>query len=42
MIDGLIAGKVYGKPATRSGASGKTFVTAFTNAITTLIQNSKH
>ena len=28
MIDGLIAGKVYGKPATRSGASGKTFVTA--------------
>ncbi|MFM2422464.1 MAG: hypothetical protein RL291_994 [Pseudomonadota bacterium] len=28
MIDGLIAGKLYGKPAMRSGASGKTFVTA--------------
>jgi len=23
MIDGLVAGKLYGKPATRSGASGK-------------------
>lgn len=28
MIDGLIGGKVYGKPAERTGQSGKQFVTA--------------
>ena len=28
MIDGLICGKVYGKPAERVGQSGKSFVTA--------------
>ncbi|HEX7913899.1 MAG TPA: single-stranded DNA-binding protein [Paraburkholderia sp.] len=28
MIDGLVAGKVYGKPTERVGASGKSFVTA--------------
>ncbi|CAG4911615.1 single-stranded DNA-binding protein [Paraburkholderia saeva] len=28
MIDGLIGGKVYGKPAERTGQSGKVFVTA--------------
>lgn len=27
MIDGLIAGKLYGKPARRTGKSGKAFVT---------------
>jgi len=28
MIDGLIGGKVYGKPVKRTGPSGKPFVTA--------------
>ncbi|HDR9512058.1 hypothetical protein C5615_37575 [Burkholderia cepacia] len=28
MIDGLIAGKLYGKPVERMGASGRPFVTA--------------
>ena len=28
MIDGLIAGKLYGTPSIKTGASGKTFVTA--------------
>jgi hypothetical protein len=28
MIDGLIGGKLYGKPAQRVGQSGKAFVTA--------------
>jgi single-stranded DNA-binding protein len=28
MIDGLIGGKLYGKPAQRMGQSGKAFVTA--------------
>lgn len=28
MIDGLIGGKVYGKPAERAGQSGKRFATA--------------
>lgn len=28
MIDGLIGGKLHGKPAQRTGASGKPFVTA--------------
>ncbi|CAG9168125.1 single-stranded DNA-binding protein [Cupriavidus pinatubonensis] len=28
MIDGLIAGKLHGEPAQRTGASGKPFVTA--------------
>lgn len=28
MIDGLIGGKVYGKPGERTGQSGKRFVTA--------------
>ncbi|SDH82505.1 single-stranded DNA-binding protein [Paraburkholderia phenazinium] len=28
MIDGLIGGKVYGKPVARTGQSGKAFVTA--------------
>ncbi|MFM0501870.1 single-stranded DNA-binding protein [Paraburkholderia caffeinilytica] len=28
MIDGLIGGKVFGKPAARTGQSGKAFVTA--------------
>jgi hypothetical protein len=28
MIDGLIGGKLYGKPAQRVGQNGKLFVTA--------------
>ncbi|WP_083265899.1 single-stranded DNA-binding protein [Burkholderia lata] len=28
MIDGLVSGKLYGKPAERTGASGRSFVTA--------------
>ncbi|MBN3850146.1 single-stranded DNA-binding protein [Paraburkholderia sp. Ac-20342] len=28
MIDGLVGGKVYGKPAERAGQNGKSFVTA--------------
>lgn len=28
MLDGLIGGKVYGKPAARTGQNGKRFVTA--------------
>jgi single-stranded DNA-binding protein len=28
MIDGLVSGKLFGKPTERTGASGKTFVTA--------------
>lgn len=28
MIDGLVSGKLYGKPAERAGASGRPFVTA--------------
>ncbi|KWF95900.1 single-stranded DNA-binding protein [Burkholderia contaminans] len=28
MIDGLVSGKLYGKPAERTGASGRPFVTA--------------
>ncbi|NIF78890.1 single-stranded DNA-binding protein [Paraburkholderia sp. Cy-641] len=28
MIDGLVGGKVYGKPAARAGQNGKSFVTA--------------
>lgn len=27
MIDGLLSGKQYGKPAERTGQSGRTFVT---------------
>ncbi|MDN7558130.1 single-stranded DNA-binding protein [Burkholderia orbicola] len=27
MIDGLVSGKLYGKPAERTGASGRSFVT---------------
>lgn len=34
MIDGLIGGTVYGKPAARSGQSGKRFVTAKVRAAT--------
>jgi hypothetical protein len=28
MIDGLVSGKLYGKPSSRTGQSGKSFVTA--------------
>jgi hypothetical protein len=34
MIDGLVGGRVYGKPTQRTGASGKPFVTAKVRAAT--------
>lgn len=35
MIDGLIGGKIYGKPASRAGQSGKTFWTCKVRTPTT-------
>lgn len=34
MIDGLVSGKLYGKPAERTGANGRPFVTAKVRAAT--------
>ncbi|MBN3730908.1 single-stranded DNA-binding protein [Burkholderia sp. Tr-20390] len=34
MIDGLVSGKLYGKPAERTGANGHSFVTAKVRAAT--------